>query len=194
MEITKRKYKRKEVIEIVNAYKTEYESKLAEQKSRIFELSKENAELKSEINKFVQKENVVANAIIDAEKVAEDLKEKARLSFVLETKKLKSFSAKWEEFFNELKEKYSAYSPAKSAVEVKERLDEFLKTAETSVGEDFSKQANSDSAIENKKFNPKAKIDDYIAATENGGFNMEEVLNPGELQLEDLCKELGLME
>ena len=45
-----------------------------------------------------------------------------------------------------------------------------------------------------KKFNPKAVISDYIVATENNGFNMDEVLNPGELRLEDLCKELGLIE
>ena len=44
------------------------------------------------------------------------------------------------------------------------------------------------------KFQPKNKIRDYIAATENDGFNMDEVLNPGDLQLEDLCKELGLLE
>ena len=43
-------------------------------------------------------------------------------------------------------------------------------------------------------FNPKKKIVDYIASTGDNGFNLDEVLNPGELQLEDLCKELGLMQ
>ena len=37
------------------------------------------------------------------------------------------------------------------------------------------------------------KIERYIENDVNG-FNLEEVLNPGELQLEDLCRELGLME
>ena len=45
-----------------------------------------------------------------------------------------------------------------------------------------------------KAFNPKKKIVDYIAATGDNGFNLDEVLNPGELELEDLCKELGLMQ
>ncbi|MBR0190267.1 MAG: hypothetical protein IJQ23_07790, partial [Clostridia bacterium] len=47
----------------------------------------------------------------------------------------------------------------------------------------------------NAAFNPKEKIADYIAATsdDNNGFNMDEVLNPGALRLEDLCKELGLL-
>ena len=44
------------------------------------------------------------------------------------------------------------------------------------------------------KFNPKSKIKDYIVATNDGGFDMNEVLNPGVLKLEDLCKELGLIE
>ena len=45
-----------------------------------------------------------------------------------------------------------------------------------------------------EKFDPKSKIRDYIAATGDNGFNLDEVLNPGELQLEDLCKELGLID
>ena len=47
-----------------------------------------------------------------------------------------------------------------------------------------------------ERFNPKKKIDEYIAATteSTNGFNLDDVLNPGELQLEDLCKELGLIE
>ena len=42
-------------------------------------------------------------------------------------------------------------------------------------------------------FNPKAKIDAYMKS--ESGFDMEEVLNPkGELNLEDLCRDLGLMD
>ena len=43
-------------------------------------------------------------------------------------------------------------------------------------------------------FDPKSKIEAFVAATSDNGFNLNEVLNPGELQLEDLCKELGLIE
>ena len=41
---------------------------------------------------------------------------------------------------------------------------------------------------------PDKSIQDYIASTGDNGFNLDEVLNPGELKLEDLCKELGLLE
>ena len=47
--------------------------------------------------------------------------------------------------------------------------------------------------VKKESFNPKAKIGEYIASTSDG-FNMEEVLNPGELALEDICKELGLID
>ena len=43
-------------------------------------------------------------------------------------------------------------------------------------------------------FNPKSKIQDYITAKTDNGFNLDDVLNPGALRLEDLCKELGLTE
>ena len=55
-------------------------------------------------------------------------------------------------------------------------------------------QELSDLIEDSKEFNPKSKIQDYIAATGDGTFNMNEVLNPGELELEELCKELGLIE
>lgn len=47
------------------------------------------------------------------------------------------------------------------------------------------------------KFDPKAKIESYLDAAEDEtacAFDMNEVLNPGELDLEELCKEMGLME
>jgi len=49
-------------------------------------------------------------------------------------------------------------------------------------------------------FNPKEKIDKYIEKDiknneKKDDFNMDDVLNPkGELNLEDLCRQLGLMD
>ena len=67
---------------------------------------------------------------------------------------------------------------------------------------DSEKIANSEKdllsqAVKSKEmgeFNPKKIMDEYIATTGDNGFNLDEVLNPGELHLEDLCKELGLIE
>ena len=60
--------------------------------------------------------------------------------------------------------------------------------------ENLEKEFSDNNSKNNKVFAPKEKIQDYIASTSDSGFNLDEVLNPGELELEDLCKELGLME
>jgi hypothetical protein len=45
-----------------------------------------------------------------------------------------------------------------------------------------------------EKVSPKKMISDYISSNSENGFNMDEVLNPGDLELEELCKELGLLD
>ena len=106
---------------------------------------------------------------------------------MLTIEKLKNFSNRWSAYFSELKEKYPMYKPVNKAVDVKARLDAFLKNSpKTATAKDLEQ-------ILDGKFNPKQKIDDYIAATEQG-FDMNEVLNPGDIKLEDICKELGLID
>ena len=187
MDIVKRKYKNKEVLEIVNACETEYKAQIAEQKNKIYELYKENERLKSELLELKDRETQSAKALIDAEKKAMEISEKAQLQYVLTIEKLKNFSNRWSAYFSELKEKYPMYKPVNKAVDVKARLDAFLKNSpKTATAKDLEQ-------ILDGKFNPKQKIDDYIAATEQG-FDMNEVLNPGDIKLEDICKELGLID
>jgi len=187
LDIVKRKYKNKEVLEIVNACETEYKAQIAEQKNKIYELYKENERLKSELLELKDRETQSAKALIDAEKKAMEISEKAQLQYVLTIEKLKNFSNRWSAYFSELKEKYPMYKPVNKAVDVKARLDAFLKNSpKTATAKDLEQ-------ILDGKFNPKQKIDDYIAATEQG-FDMNEVLNPGDIKLEDICKELGLID
>ena len=84
---------------------------------------------------------------------------------------MKKLSTDWQDFFDSLKEKYPTYEVVK---EIKDTLDSINKPS--------------------KVFNPQSKINEYIAATSDSGFNLDEVMNPGDLKLEDLCKELGLIE
>ena len=67
MEITKRKYKQKEVLEMFNACETEYKAKLAEQKSKIYELSKKNELISGELQGLKDREEQAVKAIMDAE-------------------------------------------------------------------------------------------------------------------------------
>ena len=50
-------------------------------------------------------------------------------------------------------------------------------------------------AQEQEPFDPKAVIEKYVEGEEETGFNLDDVLNPkGELDLEKLCRNLGLMD
>ena len=192
MQLDKKKYRQKEVLELLSVSKIEYEEKLAEQKSRIIELSKENSLLKSRLDKFKEKEKLIASSIEDANKTALEITEKARLKYSLEVERLRAFSNRWEEYFCALKEKYPVYKPVVEAVSLKERLDKLLFNKDPIKAVSKAQKAVLKSSEE--VFSPKQKIAEYIAATEDSGFNMNDVLNPGELHLEDLCKELGLMD
>ncbi len=192
MELKKRKYKRQEVVAILDAYRRQYESVIAEQKDKIIDLAKDKTELSTEVENYKAKEHLITLTLERAEKTAQEIKEQIELEYSLEIERLKNFSQKWDAYFSELKEKYPLYPVTKKALEANEKV------------KNISKNDNPKTAIEaldkvigskkKQKFNPKEKIGDYIAATSDNGFNLDEVLNPGKLRLEDICKELGLIE
>ena len=103
MELKKRKYKKREVSNILNAYSSEYQARIAEQRTQISELSKENFQLLEELEKFKEKEKLISSALINAEKRAQEIIEQAELQYSLEVAKLKKFCDKWDEYFNMLK-------------------------------------------------------------------------------------------
>lgn len=192
MELKKRSYKRSEVNLMLEAYKTEYESRINEQRNRIQELISQNDSLCVECEKLKQKENLILLTLERAEKTALELKELSEKEYALEVERLKKFSEKWDAYFKKVKEKYPTSSAVKKAVGIKNKLDKSIKLSTPK--EVIDEMENLIDGKSKTKFQPKNKIRDYIAATENDGFNMDEVLNPGDLQLEDLCKELGLLE
>ncbi len=193
MDLSKKKYTNKEVLDILNAYKGEYEKRFAEQREIIYRLNEELKTLKAETESIRGKESIISATLIRAEQTAQDLKDKAELQYMLEVERLKKFVSRWEKYFEELKERYPHYQPVKKAIEFVGKIER--------VSEDEDPKevvSRLDGAIPksvaNEKFDPKSKIKDYIAATGNNGFNLDEVLNPGKIELEDICKELGLMD
>ena len=177
---------------MINAYRAEYENLISEQNNRISELIKENANIRAKEDYINQKEKLILTTLEQAENNAKMLDEKSKLQYYYEMQRLKQFVEIWDAYFNDLQEKYPLYSSVKQAVDIKDKViksqeKEARKTI-LEIDEILSKQK--------ERFNPKKKIDEYIAATtaSANGFNLDDVLNPGELQLEDLCKELGLIE
>lgn len=194
MEISKKKYKNQEVKDILNQCISEYEDRLANQRDVIIELKNENKKLSDELYEFNKNSERTLAVLHSAEEKAKEIEEKTLLKYDAEVLSLKNFSERWKSYFSYLLERYPLDPVISSAEEIKNYLSsisdgKYLK-------DNINKIENklTDNHIDNRVFNPKAKIQDYIVATSDSGFNMNEVLNPGKLELEDLCKELGLIE
>ena len=188
MDIRKRKYKQAEVLEIVNACKMCYEEKIFELKAEIFSLSEKVNELNAQLLKEREKEVAISSALLRAEQLSTELKEKAQAQYQAEIERIKKFSIAWNDYFHALREKYPHYQPVQDALKIVDALESDNENAKDA----FDKIENY-IVKDDERFDPKRKIRDYIAATGDNGFNLDEVLNPGELQLEEICKELGLL-
>jgi len=189
LELQKRKYKKNEVSAILKVYQRQYEGNIAELKKQILDLAKRNTELLEEVERVKSREGMVYKTLERAEMTSQEIEKSAKTQYALEIERLKRFSEKWDDFFNALKENYPLDKTVKKAVKINQKIknvnSENPKEAVAEIDELMTGA---------KAFNPKKKIVDYIAATGDNGFNLDEVLNPGELELEDLCKELGLMQ
>lgn len=192
MELDKRKYKQKEVKELLEANSFEYKSKIDGQKERIDDLIKENQILSQKLEYYENKKDSIFETLEKANETAKETDAEIDVYYQSIVDSLIEFSAKWSMYFASLKDKYPVYPVVKEATDLKDKLDKLLNSGEI---DNKSLVDNLSSEIQKRKvFNPRQKIEDFIAVTSDNGFSLEEVLNPGELQLEDLCKELGLME
>lgn len=195
MELSKKKYKAEEVNALLVENSATYAEDISALKERIAELINENKNLSAAVEGYVKKEKLIDSALINAEKTAEAVRKKEEAHYALTVEKLKNFYFRWNSYFKSLYEKYPLYPEVKQAADLTERLREILKSGgDKSVIDKLSTAIPQNPRGKKQSFDPKAKIDEYIAATGDNGFNLEEVLNPGELQLEDICKELGLIE
>ena len=190
MELNKRKYKLKEVEELLETNSLKYTDQIEGLKNKVEELISENERLNKEVSFYKNKEKSILGALERVNDIENTAEKDAEVYYQSVVDSLIHFSAKWSSYFSSLNEKYPMYPVIQEATKLKEKLNALLKTDDNKkiVGElnkEISKRTT---------FNPKAIINDYIASTSDNGFNIEEVMNPGELVLEDLCKELGLIE
>ena len=205
MEFNKKKYSHKEVQLIFDAYRKEYEKRFEAYNQKIAEITKENNELRAQIMSSSEKEQLIIAVLKRAEKTALDLENQSKLEYELELERLRAFSEKWDTYFNKVKAKYPTSTGVKKAIKIKETTKTKNKSAKQVIGEidgmldsttskSNKKVAKTVESQQNKAFNPEQKIGEYIVATQSSGFNMDEVLNPGDIKLEDICKELGLID
>ncbi len=193
MDFDKRRYTQKEVSLIFDAYKKEYEKHFSDLKNRINELISENQILKLKLDKSSDKESLILAVLTRAEKTALDLEKQSKLEYELELERLKNFSQKWEKYFSDLSDKSNSDKAKKTEIIIEHLKSTNKSSSPKNVIKELDKLIDEDTKI-NPIFDPKKKISEYIASTSEGGFSMDEVLNPGELKLEDICKELGLLD
>ncbi len=195
IQLVKSKYKKNEVQAIISRIESEYEIRISEQRNKIKELLRDNNELRTKIEEYTEKESLIVKAVIRSEQLVEENSNKVEALYQLELERLKKFFDKWNGYFKELKEKYPLNPVMKNAIDIKDTLVKNSLSGKKAkeIIEELDTKIDIKGSQKNK-FDPKSRIKDYIAATNEGGFNMDEVLNPGALKLEDICKELGLIE
>ncbi len=201
-ETEKKGYKRTEVDEYVFALKNEYESKLSEQKNRIFQLKSELVEKEKQLESHKAKTELISDAIVKAVEKADEIEKLAAARYREEMARLKAFHEKWQAHYNKLLEKYPDDEGLKAIGKFNAAMDDILSGGGEAVRE-IERQFDEESArLNNTDIKPKAKsakADKKPAKTlaENAvsasGFSFEEAWNPKE-DLDDIMKDLGLLE
>lgn len=194
MQLTKRKYKKEEVKKLLDSSISDYLQTIEEQKERIAFLNEENKRLNDRIEELTAKEEQTLKVLKSAQDKSEEIKLDALKHYEAEILSIKNFDLKWKEYFSYLAEKYPYYNSQKRAKEVRNELINVFNTNDLKAVMPSATEKIDKDTKNSRIFNPKEKIQDYISATSDNGFNIDEVLNPGELELEDLCKELGLID
>ena len=189
MELKKRKYRAADVRLMIGAVVSKYEDRINLLREKTLELVAENQKLKEELESIKGKEDLVVSTLERAERTAKDVKEDVDALYQLEVERLKKFAEKWNGYFKELRDRYPAYPTTSKAIEIGEKVNELDGTMDAKSIVDHL-----DAMLPEPKFNPKDKIEEYVANDKTNGFDINEVLYPGALKLEDICKELGLIE
>ena len=109
--------------------------------------------------------------------------------YTAEIEKLKLFNARWKAYINSVVKKYPSDATRKLAF-VSELITEILMRGETPDYSVMDKVEEIYKIVDDGREFKTEERPSLFGETESG-FNMEDVLNPGELDLLSLCKELG---
>lgn len=193
MELNKKKYSLQEVEKLLDSCSREYKEKLNNQKAKISFLIDENKRLMDKVEEYKEKDALISSTLLSAQKKADEMEKTIKDKYTLVVENLKKFVKNWQNYFEYLKDKYPNYDNIQQVIKLKEALKiDILDNDDKETVELMEEKLKNLSS--NTEFMPRERINNYIAVTSENGFNLEEVLNPGKLELEDLCKELGLME
>ncbi|MBQ9513511.1 MAG: hypothetical protein IJR66_00820 [Clostridia bacterium] len=191
LELKKRKYKKLEVKELLDNNAKEYESILFEQKDKISELIADNKKLQSEVLNYQDKDSQVFYALNKAKSVLDENEKEVNFKYDAEINKIKNFSKKFRDYFTLIMKTYPVDKELDKIQKVLNELDLIL-SEKVSSSEKYAKingLIDTKPAVKTKK---SGKDSENAVASDNG-FDLNEVLYPKDLKLEEICKELGLI-
>lgn len=183
----KKSYSKKDFEKLAEGMKSAYEQRIRQLEERVCRLNVENKNLRAACAEYQSREKRVGQAIVDAEEKGSEIKELYRLNAECELRTLQMFAEKWKRLASQMAdcmpagegEKYAAFADHLAAL----------------LGKESSAFFGEEPAAEEQAFDPKKRIERYVQEESDTGFNLDDVLNPKEeLDLEKLCRELGLMD
>lgn len=179
-----KKFTQKETEALIAGIREAYETKLRQLTYRLEGLEGENRSLRASLAELKEREGRVGRAIVQAEGKGEEIRTFYRLSAETEWRTLRLFCDKWRA----LAARMAGCIPAAEAKQYTDFADDLAALL-------GKRQAAFGTPAEEEKFDPKAVIEKYVEGEEETGFNLDDVLNPkGKLDLEKLCRNLGLMD
>lgn len=160
-----KRYKEKDVRELVSKLKEEYEGIVKKQREAQEELKEENRNLRARLSVLEGQRSEVSAALFKAVEEGERIKRECAAETENEKKELSLLTEKCRLLLERLSERYPDEEDTKE-------FETFVGALKSHLGEGEEEEEE-----------------------EESGFDMDEVLNPKEpLDLGNLCKELGLME
>ena len=183
-----KKITQQEAEKLIAGIREAYEIKIRQLNYRLEGLTAENRSLRASLAELKGREGKVGKAIVAAEEKGEEIVRLYRMSAETELNTLRLFAEKWKRLAGQMAGAIPA-SEAKKYADFAENLSALLGQERGRFGVEEERGA------EQEPFDPKAVIEKYVEGEEETGFNLDDVINPkGELDLEKLCRNLGLMD
>ena len=180
-----KKITQQEAEKLIAGIREAYEVKIRQLNYRLDGLTAENRILRANLAEYKLREGKVGKAIVAAEEKGEEIVQMYRMSAETELQSLRLFADKWKRLAEQMA---GAIPPAEA-----KKYAEFAENLSALLGKERGRFGMEERAQE--PFDPKAVIEKYVEGEEETGFNLDDVLNPkGELDLEKLCRNLGLMD
>ena len=197
-DIEKKGYKKSEVDEYIFALKNEYESRLSDQKNRIFQLKSELVDKEKQLSSYKEKTDLIATAILNAVAKADEIEKLSAARYREEMNSLRVFHDKWQAHYNKLLDKYPDDEGLRAVEKFNSDMNDIF-SGGTSAIKEIEKQFESEEARlesvsasgaeEKPKKAAKTLAEDAVSKS---GFSFEEAWNPTD-DLGQIMKDLGLV-